>query len=251
MERWVGKIAMVTGASSGIGAAITKELVREGMVVLGVARRVEKVKELESSLKGAKGKLHAVKGDVGDEADVSRVFEWVRSTFGKIHVLINNAGVNRNIPLTGGANMADMRALFQTNVFGLLYCTDAAVTLMKDSGVDDGHIFHMNSIAGHQVVPMPGNYVYTASKFAVTALTEGLRRELRDAHMKTRVTCISPGFVKTDIAAAGHMDEVAKLMDTMPALDPSEIASAVTYALSAPPSVQVHDVVIKPLGEMI
>ncbi|XP_071455256.1 farnesol dehydrogenase-like [Hetaerina americana] len=251
MERWAGKIALVTGASSGIGAAIAKELVQQGMVVLGVARRVDRVKELEASLRGAKGKLHAVKGDVSDEADVTRVFDWVRSQFGKVHVLVNNAGIARNVPLTGGANLSDMRALFQTNVFGLFYCTDAAVTLMKDSGVDDGHIIHINSIAGHHIVPMPGNYVYVASKFAVTALAEGLRRELRDAKMKTRITCISPGFVSTEITSSGKLEEVEKMMANMPSLDSKDIAQAVVYALGAPPTVQVHDVMIKPLGEMI
>ncbi|XP_046394590.1 farnesol dehydrogenase-like [Ischnura elegans] len=251
MDRWSGHVAVVTGASSGIGAAIAQELLRHGMQVVGVARRVERVQELASSVPGAKDRLHAVKGDVSDEADVARVFEWVRKKFGKIHVLINNAGIARNVPLTGSANMTDMRAVFQTNVFGLLYCTDAALTLMKDTGVDDGHIIHLNSITGHSVVPLPGNYVYVASKFAVTALTEGLRRELRDANLKTRITCISPGFVRTEIASAGGQMELDQMITSMPAMQPSDIAHAVIFAMSAPPTVQVHDVIIKPLGEMI
>ncbi|KAG8232938.1 hypothetical protein J437_LFUL018546 [Ladona fulva] len=141
MERWVGKVAVVTGASAGIGAAIAKDLVSNGMNVVGVARRVERVQELESSLSGAKGKLYPLKGDVTKEEDVKKIFDYVRQKFGAVHVLVNNAGLSREVPMAGGADNAAMRLIFETNVFGLFMCTNAAMDLMKETGsISPGYV---------------------------------------------------------------------------------------------------------------
>ncbi|KAG8232939.1 hypothetical protein J437_LFUL018547 [Ladona fulva] len=149
----------------------------------------------------------------------------------------------------GGADNAEMRLIFETNVFGLFMCTNAAMDLLKEKGVNDGHIIHINSVAGHQNVPIPGMSIYTASKHAVTVMTEGLRKELADLNSGIRVTSISPGFVKTEIIAASGMKNVEEVMLCAPALDAKDIASGVVYALSVPPNVQIHDIMIKPLGE--
>jgi len=101
MERWSGKVALVTGASAGIGAAIAEQLVLDGMKVVGLARRVERVEEIRDRLKGAKGELYPYKGDVGKAEDIEAVFKWIKEKFGGIHVLVNNAGIARNGNITG------------------------------------------------------------------------------------------------------------------------------------------------------
>ncbi|KAG8238106.1 hypothetical protein J437_LFUL012717 [Ladona fulva] len=144
MERWAGKVAVVTGASAGIGAAIAKELVRHGMKVVGMARRVERVEAIAKELNGEKGKLYPYKGDVMEESDVKAMFQWIREEFGAVHVLVNNAGAAREVPMTGGANYEHMRIIFGTNVFGLFMCTSEALDVMNEKGIDDGHIIHIN-----------------------------------------------------------------------------------------------------------
>ncbi|KAG8238105.1 hypothetical protein J437_LFUL012716 [Ladona fulva] len=262
MERWVGKIVVVTGASAGIGAAIVKDLVSNGMNVVGVARRVERVQELESSLSGAKGKLYPLKGDITKEEDVEKIFDWIHQKLGTLHVLVNNAGLARNVPMTGGADNAAMRLIFETNVFGLFMCTNAALNLMKKTGKwvyflifgplkplkwkeESDHTTSVEKlrlgakcIAGHNVVHFTGGCMYGASKHAVRVMTEGLRRELAEENSQIRVTSVSPGFVRTEILEACGRKDLEELLATAPILDAKEIARAVTYALSVPTNVQ-------------
>ncbi|CAG2059212.1 unnamed protein product, partial [Timema podura] len=187
MERWSGRVALVTGASAGIGAAIVRELVKNGLIVVGLARRAELIEELSAELKGAPGKLHALKGDVSKEEDILAAFDWVKKNLGRIDVLVNNAGVLYLSMLTDGET-SHWKQIFDLNVIGLSICTREAFKLMKEKGVDDGHIIHINSIDGHMPVKFPGMAHYFASKHAVTVLTEGLRRELVQLGSKIRVT---------------------------------------------------------------
>ncbi|XP_059485577.1 farnesol dehydrogenase-like [Neocloeon triangulifer] len=254
MERWVGRVAIVSGASSGIGAAVSKSLVESGLKVVGVARRVEKVEELAEELKsqGAKGELHPVCGDVTKEEDIKRVVQWTRKTLGGADVLVNNAGVNRYGKLSEQAT-DDVKLILDTNVIALTVFTKAVVQDMKSRGVNDGHIFNINSICGHYISEYPLGYIYTASKHAVTVVTEGLRRELRDMQTQIRVTSISPGLVKTEISVAGGLSkEVAdKKYSENPCLEAKDIADALTFALGAPGHVQIHEMVIRATGEFI
>ncbi|GFG29130.1 hypothetical protein Cfor_12656 [Coptotermes formosanus] len=230
MERWAGRVAVVTGASSGIGAAIAAELTKKGLKVVGLARRVERVQELSKSLQSATGKLYAVKCDVSNEPEVLAAFKWVKDNLRGVDVLINNAAVAYDTSLTGGST-EELKKMLDVNVLGLSVCTKQAFQSMKERGVDDGHIIHINSIWGH--VP-PGEIyaMYCATKHAVTALTEGLRREIIKLKSKIRVTSLSPGLVKTEMPPK-------EMLESRPALDAEDIADSVLYVLGTPPHVQV------------
>jgi NADP+-dependent farnesol dehydrogenase len=176
MDRWIGKVAVVTGSSSGIGAAIVVDLVKAGMTVVGLARRVERTEELKAQVpERQRSNLHAIKCDVSKEEEIVAVFGDIERRFGGVDVLVNNAGIARATELSGGDNSAKIREVIDTNVLGLVFCTREAVQSMKKRG-DCGHVVHINSIAGHKVPIIPGSQrsfnVYPASKHAVTALTE-------------------------------------------------------------------------------
>uniref|UniRef100_A0A182MNA0 Dehydrogenase n=1 Tax=Anopheles culicifacies TaxID=139723 RepID=A0A182MNA0_9DIPT len=244
MDRWIGKVAVVTGASSGIGAAIAKDLAKAGMITIGLARRVERVEQLKQNLpKEAAARLHAMKCDVSVETDIERTFQRIRDTHGGVDVLVNNAGILRSNNLLDLGTTADLRAVLDTNVTGLVLCSQWAYKSMVERKVD-GHIVHINSIAGHIVPSFPKLNIYPGTKHAVTAITEVMRQELRAAETKIKVTSISPGGVRTEI-----LDD-ATLPEDMPLLESEDISEAVLYVIGTPPHVQVHELTIKPIGEM-
>ncbi|XP_069683498.1 farnesol dehydrogenase-like [Periplaneta americana] len=249
MERWSGRVAVVTGASSGIGAAIAQELVKKGLKVAGLARRVERVQDLANSLKSAPGKLYPIKCDVTKQEEVKEAFKWVKDNLGGTDILVNNAGVCSINTLADGP-VENWRKIYDLNVLALSMCTKEALQSMKEKGVDDGHIIHINSIGGHNI--LDGVAMYCSSKHAVTALTEGLRRELVNQKSKIRVTSLSPGGVRTEIGeASGFKPEVLEAFKDNPILESEDIADAVLYVLGTPPHVQIHELIIKPVGESI
>ncbi|XP_015592765.1 farnesol dehydrogenase [Cephus cinctus] len=244
MERWAGKVAVVTGASVGIGAFIARELVCKGLQVVGLARRVEKIQEIAESLQDSPGKLHPVECDISKEESVIAAFTWIKDHLGPIGILINNAGIAKETSLTEGT-LEDWRAVFDVNVFGLCLCTREAVRMMRESKTDAA-IIHVNSIAGERVPAVPGFSVYPASKRAVAALAQTLRHELTGTQI--RVMTISPGLVATDFMSTFSTFSKEALM-AMPSLQPEDVAAAVIYALSTPPYVSVQDIVLRPVGE--
>lgn len=191
MERWSGKVAVVTGASSGIGAAIVVELVKSGLIVIGLARRVERVEELKKDVPNAvKKNLYAVKCDVSKEDEIIKTFADIEKQFGGVDVLINNAGVLKETTLLANDNSTPIRETFDTNVLGLTFCTREAVQSMMKRKFD-GHIIHISSIAAYRVPGAPGSpsfNVYPASKHAVRALTETLRQDLNKMKSKIRIS---------------------------------------------------------------
>ncbi|KAF2888303.1 hypothetical protein ILUMI_17870, partial [Ignelater luminosus] len=223
MERWKGKVAVVTGASAGIGAAIAEALVNAGLQVIGIARSKERVQALAKTLENKPGKLYAVQADIR-----------------AVSILVNNAGIVRGTNLTDG-NTKMWKEVLDTNVLGLCVATRQAVKSMRDNNID-GHIIHINSIAGHKVPTFPGVNVYAASKYAVTALTETLRQELNFVKSKIKITSISPGGTKTDIIQAADIVLTKELEDFLKSnptiLKPEDIADAVLYVLATPPHVQ-------------
>ncbi|XP_058466521.1 farnesol dehydrogenase-like [Malaya genurostris] len=243
MNRWIGKVAMVTGASSGIGAAIAKELARSGLTTIGLARRVHRVELLKKDLTGeAASRLIAMKCDITKEEEILHAFAFVNEKFGGVDVMINNAGVSRDITTLMANNTKDVRDIFDTNVIGLIQCSREAFQSMKARNVM-GHIININSVAGHHVLDLPRQSVYSSSKFAVTALTEAMRIELRNEKTNIKVTSISPGIVKTEILNG------IPGVELLPAMEPEDIADAVRYVLSTPPRVQIHELTIRPAGE--
>ncbi|EFA05382.1 farnesol dehydrogenase [Tribolium castaneum] len=250
MDRWVGKVAVVTGASTGIGAAIAKQLVSNGIIVVGIARRVELVQELAQELGDRKGKLHAYKADVSKEDDILKAFKWIEENLGPVHILINNAGVAKETTLVDGDTEA-WRNVLDVNVLGLCIATREAIKSMKKHDIK-GHIVHINSLCGHRVPNFPGMNIYPASKHAVTALTETLRQELNFVGSKIKITSVSPGLVTTEMTTLNkNLDPEKKaIVDKFPALETEDIADGVIYALGTPEHVQVHELTIKPVGEM-
>ncbi|XP_058834477.1 farnesol dehydrogenase-like [Topomyia yanbarensis] len=248
MERWENRVAVVTGASAGIGWAISKALLQSGMIVVGLARRVEKIEELKSTLPAhIRNQLHAYRCDVNNEKDIVAAFKMIDTKFGGADVLVNNAGVLKDTLLIKPGNTQLIRDVIETNILGLIICAREAYQSMKRRNVD-GHIVNMNSVVGHGVpvgVDTLTTYnVYPATKHAVTALTETLRIELLTENSKVKVTSISPGAVRTDI-----FNDPELLQKSIPFLEPEDIASSVVHVISTPKHVEIKELTIKPLGE--
>lgn len=185
----------MTGASSGIGAAIVVDLLRAGVNVVGLARRMERVEQLvnEPRLQGvaSPGKLHALRCDLTKEADIKQAFEWVDGTLGGVDILINNAGIIKTMNLFDADNTVPLRETIDTNVMAVALCAREAFQLMRKRSVD-GHIIHINSYAGHKIPFFVGMYpsfnIYPSTKYAVTAMTEVMRQELLAFGTKIKVT---------------------------------------------------------------
>ncbi|HHH27729.1 MAG TPA: SDR family NAD(P)-dependent oxidoreductase [Polyangiaceae bacterium] len=244
MTAWAGKVALVTGASSGIGRATAKRLAEVGMKVVVCARRKEALDELVGSVDGD---IAAYAVDLRDEQQIRDLFATTKERFGGVDVLVNNAGLGHDAPLMSGET-AHWREMLEVNVLALCVCTREAVQDMQARGVA-GHVIHVSSMAAHRVPR--GSGVYSATKFAVRSLTEGLRQELRAANSPIRVTAISPGYVETEFAARYHKSEEAakKTYSRFPVLQSEDIAEAVVYVLSQPAHVQVHDVLMRPTDQ--
>ncbi|KAJ3651602.1 hypothetical protein Zmor_017631 [Zophobas morio] len=244
MDRWKGKVAIVSGASAGIGEAIADALVEEGVIV-----NLSTLIHLTShSISGKRGKLHPIKAEFSQEEDILKVFEWTSKNLGPVHILINNAGLATQSTLTDGKT-EDWKSVFDLNVIGLSIATREAVKIMKENKIH-GHIIHINSTLGHQVINVPRMNVYPASKFAVTALTETLRQELNHLGLKIKISSVSPGLVATrrTTFAKDLTHERKAFYENRPALNSEDIADGVIYALSTPEHVQVHELTLIPWG---
>lgn len=244
MEQWVGKVAAVTGASAGIGAAIARQLVNNGMTVVGLARRTDKIEELANSLEGGPGKLHAIECDVTKEESTTAAFSWIEENLGSLDVMINNAGIAKESSLTEGS-LEDWRAVIDVNVLGVCLTMREAVRLMRKKD-EEGLIINIGSLAGERVPAVPGFGIYPSSKRALTALSQTLRNELTGT--KIRVTNINPGVVATELLASYHAFS-EEVLAAMPALKSEDVANAVSYVLSTPSNVVIQDIVLRPLGE--
>lgn len=192
MDRWIGKTAVVTGASAGIGAALAIDLATAGVNVVGLARRKERVEALQAKLPAtATGKIFAIKCDLNQEDDIKSAFEWVEANLGGVDILVNNAGIIKTMNLLDANNTANIREIVDTNVIAVAICSREAFQSMKKRNVD-GHIVHINSYAGHVIPFFAGKYgslnIYPATKFSVTAMTEVMRQELQQFGTKIKVT---------------------------------------------------------------
>lgn len=244
MNRWDGKVAVVTGASSGIGASVVTELIKYNMVVIGLARRMDKLEELAKTLNsgGKKGRFIPYQADVTNEADVLKCFGWINDTIGAIHVLINNAGVLRRTNFADG-DLNDWKVLFDTNVLAVGMCTKQALQSMESHDVNDGHIVNINSIRSRYQSNKEGSSWYAASKHAVAVLTDGTRRELALKNSHIKVTALNPGGVLTEIFEKGKI-----IRDpSSAALLPQDVADSVVYVLGTPPNVQISELTIIPV----
>lgn len=244
MSELTGKTAVITGASSGIGAATARTLASAGAAVVLAARRGERLRELEAEIVQAGGKAASVETDVTDDAAVQAMVAAACTRFGSIDILICNAGI---MPLSMVANvrLEEWQRTVDVNVSGVLRSVGHTLPHMLSSG--SGHIVVLSSVAGRKV--FPGGAAYCATKYAVRAFAEGLRAELSPAH-GIRVTVIEPGAVATELPASVTDEDVQQsvrqLYEDQTVLEAEDIAAAIRYALTQPAHVNVNEVLIRP-----
>lgn len=236
-----GKVVVITGASSGLGEAAARLLSAHGATVVLGARRLERIEALASSLMAGGGRALAIRTDVTEHLQVKRLVDEAVRTFGRIDVMINNAGLMPNSPLDR-LRIDDWNRMIDVNIKGVLYGIAAALPHMKRQ--DSGHIINVSSVAGHKV--RPSNAVYAATKHAVRVISEGLRMELKPSRIRT--TVISPGAVATELPnSATEPDVVENLRKVYAKAIPAEsFARAVAFAISQPEDVDVNEIVFRP-----
>ena len=237
------KVAIITGASSGIGFATALALSKAGAKVAIGARRTNLLSELEKKIKENGGEVYSQKLDVTKKNECSSFVDNVLKKWGTVDILVNNAGL---MPLSFFKNLKidEWDQMIDVNIKGVLYCTGAVITHMLEN--KSGHIINISSVAGRIV--FPAGSVYCATKHAITAFSEGLRQEL-SVRKNIRVTCIEPGVVATELTntitdeSLQGFVENAKKMESLQAED---IANAIVYAIESPNHVNVNEILIRP-----
>ncbi len=231
------KIALVTGASSGIGKATCNRLIADGYYIMATGRRIERLQELKTQWQD---RVHIEVSDVRQYDDVERVVMRTLEHFGQLDVLVNNAGVGMMAPLEDG-NINDWHAMIDVNVKGVLNFMHACLPHLIHTR---GHIINVASVAAHDV--FINGVVYCASKHAVNAITVGFRKEFRD---RVKVSNISPGAVQTEfVQQTTHeklKEEFAKNFDDS-ALNAQDIADAISHILNQPTHIAVNEYIIRP-----
>jgi NADP-dependent 3-hydroxy acid dehydrogenase YdfG len=240
------QVVAVTGASSGIGEATALACARAGAAVALGARRVERIDALAEQITREGGRAIAVPVDVGEESQAGSFVARAHSELGRLDVLVNNAGVMLLGPIEH-APTEEWRRMIHANVFGVLYCTHAALPLMREQG--SGHIVNVSSVAGR--VARAGSGVYNLTKFGVGAFSESLRQE--GVAIGVRVTLIEPGAVSTELV--GHnrpevREQISKRFGDIERLSAEDIAEAVLYAIGQPPHVSINEVLVRPSAQL-
>ncbi|HTV20556.1 MAG TPA: SDR family oxidoreductase [Polyangiaceae bacterium] len=239
-----GKVVLVTGASSGIGEAIARRLGRAGARLVLGARRVDRLDAVARGIVAEGGSAIAVRADVTRRVDVERLVSEARRTFGRLDVLVNNAGV---MPLSAlrERKIDEWEQMIDVNLRGVLYAIAAALPLFDAQGA--GHVINITSVADRTVVPTAA--VYSATKFAVRALSEGLRQEA-GAHL--RVTLVAPGATESELANGISDPELrrAAIEDYRRDLIGADaIARAVAFAIEQPADVDINEIVVRPTAQ--
>jgi NADP-dependent 3-hydroxy acid dehydrogenase YdfG len=242
-----GRVAAITGASSGIGEATAFELARQGAAVAIGARRKDRLDSLVERIESDGGRALPFELDVADEGRARAVIQGANDELGGLDILLNNAGVMLLGPVED-ADVDEWRRMIDVNLLGLLYCTHAAVPLMHAAG--GGDIVNVSSVAGRQAGA--GAAVYNLTKFGVTGFSDALRQEV--LHHGIRVTCVEPGMVDTELQ--GHnkhplvlrsMERAAERIGTP--LSAEDIARTIAWVLTQPRHVGLNEVLVRPIGE--
>jgi NADP-dependent 3-hydroxy acid dehydrogenase YdfG len=237
-----GKVAAITGASSGIGEATAVALAQAGARVSLAARRADRLEALVEQI--GSDRALAIETDVADEEQARRFIQRTKEELGSVDVLVNNAGVML-LGLLLMQESSDWRRMVEVNQLGLLYCSHEALKVMSEQG--GGHIINVSSVAGR--IAALGSAVYNMTKWGVTGFSEALRQE--GVHVNVRVTCVEPGFVDTELQ--GHntnpmvVDATEKMREEIgTVLEARDIAQAILYAVSQPEHVNVNEVLVRP-----
>ncbi len=230
------KIVLITGASSGIGTACARALAERGYSVIASGRNEQRIQSLAESING-----RFIVADLNDTNQIEKLFSEAGE---QIDILINSAGVAPKAPIING-DLSNFRELLNVNVLALTLCCQFA--LKKFDPDKGGHIINLSSMSGHRVPPSGG--FYAATKFAVKAVTEALRFELKASNNKTRVAMISPGFVDTpllDLYFKGDEEKLEKLKNEIHMLDPINVAESITHIIESPSHVEIGDIQLRP-----
>ena len=243
------KVVVVTGASSGIGAATARKLAADGARLVLIARREERLQELAQELMDAyQTESMVIKLDITEREAVLNAFKEIAESFGRIDVLVNNAGL-MPVSYMDKLKIDEWDRMIDVNLKGLLYCIAGVLPVMKNQV--GGHIGNISSVAGRKV--WPGFAVYNATKFAVTALSEAMRMELTPS-MNIKVTAIEPGAVATELTQTitdqDILESFSKRGGDMIPLAAEDIANAIYYALTQPDEVMISEVLVMPRKQM-
>lgn len=235
------KVIVITGASSGLGEATAQHLSTLGAIVVLGARRVERIEALAHELNTAGGQALAVQTDVTDRAQVQALVDAAIAKYGRVDVMLNNAGLMPHSPLER-LKIDDWDRMVDVNIKGVLYGIAAVLPHMIERR--SGHIINVSSVAGHKV--RTGSVVYSATKHAVRVISEGLRQEVKPHGLRT--TIISPGAVDTDlpnsITEPDIADNIRKFYEI--AISPASFARAVAYAIGQPDDVDINEILFRP-----
>lgn len=240
MSEIQNKVVIITGASSGLGEATARRLAKSGAKLMLTARREERLKALVADIEKAGGTAQYQTADVSDRTQVEAIAKATKEAYGRIDVLVNNAGLMPLSPLSA-LKVDEWDTMVDVNIKGVLYGVAAVMPIMKAQ--KSGHIINLSSVAGHKV--FPGGVVYCATKFAVKAISEGIRLE---SDGEIRSTNISPGAVATELTSTISHEESAKSAEQLYgiAIDSDAIARAITYAIEQPGDVDINEMIIRP-----
>lgn len=239
-----GKVVAITGASSGIGEATARLLAARGAKVVLGARGADRLAAVAGALADGGGEVASTPTDVRRRADMSNLVQLACERFGRLDVLVNNAGV-MPISLLDDLCVEDWDNMIDVNIRGVLYGLAAALPVFRRQGA--GHVVNIASTAGHKTVPLQA--VYSGTKFAVRAISEGLRQEAGD---KLRVTIISPGFVHTNFADGVPNTQTRAQLESIRdriAMPAAAVARAIAFAIEQPADVDVGEIVIRPTAQ--
>lgn len=240
-----GKVIVITGASSGMGEAAAKHLAQLGAFVVLGARRKDRIEKLASYIEKSGGKALAIATDVTNRDQVKKLVDTAVEKFGRIDVILNNAGIMPLSPMDR-LNVDEWDQMVDVNIKGVLNGIAAALPHMKSQKA--GHIINTSSVAGHKI--FNGSAVYSATKFAVRALSEGLRMELIPYNIRT--TIISPGAVKTELLehiSEADVQQANKEYVEAVGLSPDSFANLVAFVISQPDEVDINEIIFRPTAQ--
>lgn len=242
----MNQIVLITGASSGIGAACTKIFAENGAKLILAARRKEKLQQLVESLSINSSHVHLIELDVRNRAAVESAISSLPTEWSNIDILINNAGLSRGLDKLHEGAFEDWEEMIDTNIKGLLYMTRYVVPGMVQRA--RGHVINIGSIAGHQTYPN-GN-VYCGTKAAVKSISEGLKQDLLGTPV--RVTSVDPGMVETEFSEVrfrGDTERAAKVYQGVTPLTPDDVADVIYYCATRPAHVNINEVILMPVDQ--
>lgn len=238
------QIVLITGASSGIGAACARAFAEAGAKLILAARRLDRLESLAADLtEKYSAQVHLVQLDVSDRTQVESTLSALPNSWRTVDILINNAGLSRGLDKLHEGSIQDWEEMIDTNVKGLLYMTRALVPSMVERG--QGHVINIGSIAGHQTYPN-GN-VYCATKAAVRALSEGLKMDLLGTPV--RVSAVDPGMVETEFSEVrfhGDTERASKVYQGLTPLTPEDVADTILFCATRPAHVNISEVLLVP-----